>query len=103
MKANAAYRLLGLAAIIAFTGGCERLAGAACAKFKPFTEVNVQTAIGEDVTDLVVENRMGDVTVLTDAAGEVRVTAEVKLKSKRIALNRLKNRLVTNCKTRQTL
>jgi len=51
----------------------------------PFTDVTGQHALPDGVKRLVVSNRVGQVTVLPDGAGEVRVEAGVRLDSDRVA------------------
>lgn len=75
---------LGTAALLAFAPGCERwINGMVSSSLVPFTQVSGHEPITTDVSRLVIRNGIGDVTVKADAAEEVRIEAEVKIKEGR--------------------
>ncbi len=66
--------------MIGLPGGCRRFGSKLGVTYVPFTTVNGQTELPEEVTELNVDIRAGEIRVLAGETGIVRVEADVKIK-----------------------
>ena len=78
--------LLGLGMTLVLAPGCRKWFSLCCANKVQFTQASGQETAGAEVTKLVVANRVGDVRVIGDSPGEVRVEAVVKLNEDLVAV-----------------
>ncbi|UCG32000.1 MAG: DUF4097 family beta strand repeat protein [Phycisphaerales bacterium] len=86
MLSNPVRIALLIALVAGSTTGCRKFVSALSANLVHFTDVSSTLELTDDVSRLVVSNRLGDVTVLGEPeATTIRVEVEVRLDEDRVA------------------